>query len=129
MKNMILGMVGSFFIIYVLAISLSTYNISVRKNELDNCVSSVLAHTISRYYGVENYDIEAATEIEKEIQQRLGTEKLIEVSFKACDLKRGIISVIINEKFAIPGGSVKEISCKRTIIVDREKEEETNGLN
>ena len=122
--------------IYTVALSLGVHSMYVRKNEIDNCVASVLESTMERYYernGLlpENNTIDNASvknEIIHIINERLHADSYTDVMVCACDMEKGIISVKVKEKFMLPGGIQKEIDCKKTIIVDksiRENEDES----
>ena len=50
MKNVILGIIGCFVIIYTTLLSLEVYSINVRKNEIDKSISYVLQTTMRDYY-------------------------------------------------------------------------------
>lgn len=122
-----MGIIGCFLVIYTVALSLGVHSMYVRKNEIDNCVASVLESTMERYYernGLlpENNTIDNASvknEIIHIINERLHADSYTDVMVCACDMEKGIISVKVKEKFMLPGGIQKEIDCKKTIIVDK----------
>lgn len=127
MKNIIMGIIGCFLVIYTVALSLGVHSMYVRKNEIDNCVASVLESSMERYYeknGLlpENNTIDNASvqnEIIHVINERLQADSDTDVMVCACDMEKGIISVKVKEVFMLPGGVQKEINCKKTIIVDK----------
>ena len=127
MKNIIMGIIGCFLVIYTVALSLGVHSMYVRKNEIDNCVASVLESSMERYYeknGLlpENNTIDNASvqnEIIHVINERLQADSDTYVMVWACDMEKGIISVKVKDVFMLPGGVQKEINCKKTIIVDK----------
>ena len=122
-----MGIIGCFLVIYTVALSLGVHSMYVRKNEIDNCVASVLESSMERYYeknGLlpENNTIDNASvqnEIIHVINERLQADSDTDVMVCACDMEIGIISVKVKEVFMLPGGVQKEINCKKTIIVDK----------
>lgn len=129
MKNVILGLVGSLIIVYTVALTLGIYNMNIRKNELENCVSAVLENVLTEYYegylSMNEAMIPDANIVSKQVKdniiQRVKNPEELVVDVIACDIKKGIISVRVNENFGLPGGIRKDISMKKTIIVDRER--------
>ena len=74
MKNMVLGILGIFIGIYTIVVSLSIYSMQTRKNELENCLSQVVKHTLETYYE-SGYDFLSTTtiwesDIEDEIEEK-----------------------------------------------------------
>ena len=127
MKNIIMGIIGCFLVIYTVALSLGVHSMYVRKNEIDNCVASVLESSMERYYernGLlpENNTMDNASvqnEIIHVINERLQADSDTEVMVCACDMEKGIISAKVEEVFELPAGIEKRISCTKTIIADR----------
>ena len=131
MKNVILGIIGCFVIIYTTLLSLEVYSINVRKNEIDKSISYVLQKTMRDYYQKyelcpRNYEISDSTvtfEVTEEIKDRLKSDSEKSIDVIVCDMNKGIISVRVTEKFLLPAGQIKEISCKKTVIFDKSIEE------
>lgn len=126
MKNIILGILGCMIAVYTIVSCLSIYSISTRKNEMENCISQVLKYHLNRYYATGVSDTEVEAFVRQEIRQQLHTASQVSIEVKSCDMVSGIISVKVTEKFMLPGGFYKTISCDKTILVETEViEEET----
>lgn len=136
MKNVILGIIGCFIVLYTTLISLSMYNVSSRKNQMDKCLSVALAGAMENYYSSEIYEIELpdemkqqvkASDVENEIisnvNERITSNGDVKTTVSVCDLEKGIISAEIEETFTMPMGTKKTISCSKTIIADKAMEE------
>lgn len=122
MKNVILGIIGCYLIVYMVVITISLYGVTIRKNELYNCVSDVMKQQVE--YFLENHDrmgdranqyLKSA--IEQEIRTRLQEDSKLEISFPSCDLSKGIVSIKISEQYPLPGKKYKEIQFLKTLIV------------
>jgi hypothetical protein len=120
MKNVILGILGCMIAVYTIASCLSIYSISSRKNEMENCIAQVLEQNLRRYYGQENGDEAAKTQVTEELSGRLQSDSQVTIEIRACDMSAGILSVAVTEVFTLPGGQTKALSCEKTIIVESE---------
>ena len=107
MKNMVLGILGIFIGIYTIVVSLSIYSMQTRKNELENCLSQVVKHTLETYYE-SGYDFLSTTtiwesdiedEIEEEMMARLQADSKVVVEVLDMDFQMGILSVSASEIF------------------------------
>lgn len=126
MKNIILGILGCMIAVYTIVSCLSIYSISTRKNEMENCISQVLEYHLNRYYATGTSDNEVEALVRQGIRQQLHAASQVSIEVKSCDMVSGIISVKVTEKFMLPGGFYKSISCDKTILVETEViEEET----
>lgn len=131
MKNVVLGIIGCFIVIYTAMLSLSIYSVSVRKNQMEKCLSSALMGTMNKYYQPNMYvvdkaavdDMQVENELINNIEDRLTSDSDIETMVYVCDMEKGIISAEIEEEFQLPMGRTKTISCKKTIIADQPMEE------
>lgn len=120
MKNMILGMVGGAVAIYLLVFCLSVYSISVRKNEMENCISQVLEQNLLNYYGSESTDAEVKTTVVQDLSERLQADSKVQINVHTCNIKQGILSVDLCEEFYLPIGVSKTIRCSKTVIAEEE---------
>jgi hypothetical protein len=116
MKNIILGVMGCMIAICTFVSCLSIYSISVRKNEMENCVSQVLEQDLRRYYGQEGDDAAAVQAVKEDLLGLLHSDSKVSIEILACDMSAGILSVTVRETFTLPGGQEKTISCDKTII-------------
>ena len=132
MKNMVLGILGIFIGIYTIVVSLSIYSMQTRKNELENCLSQVVKHTLETYYE-SGYDFLSTTtiwesdiedEIEEEMMARLQADSKVVVEVLDMDFQMGILSVSASEIFYLPNGCEKCIKVVKTAVVDQKTQTE-----
>ncbi len=136
MKNVILGIIGIFIVIYTVLISLSIYSVQSRKNELENCLSQVVEYVLEENYrpkemlygtGIPKSNEEIAKEIEKLIRMRISSDTMVDVYILECDMEKGILSVRIEETYILPNGKIRTDSYAKTAIIDRVLEDETSA--
>ena len=131
MKNVVLGIIGCFIVIYTSMLSLSVYNVCVRKNQIEKCLSAALVSAMNKYYKPNMYVVEKTAvnnnyvenELVSDIEDRLTTYADIDTTIYVCDMETGIISAGIEEEFELPMGMTKTISCTKTIVADQPMEE------
>lgn len=131
MKNVVLGIIGCFIVIYTAMLSLSIYSVSVRKNQIDKCLSAALMSTMNKYYKPNMYvvdktavdDSQVENELISSIEERLTSDSDIDAMIYVCDMEKGIISAEIMEEFSLPMGRTKTITCSKTIIADQPMED------
>lgn len=127
MKNVILGIVGAFVVLYTVVLSLGMYSVNTREDELEDCLSEVMLSTMEKYYvSPETAPFQTAgdadmikAELTEMLRLRINSKSELEVSIKECDMQLGILSVEVSGKFTLPNGKTKEVSCKKTLIADR----------
>lgn len=130
MKNIILGIFGAFLAVYTAIMGLCMYNIYARKDELDNCLSEVLESIMEEYYVGDCFvnfknqysDVQIQKCVEEALRLRTNLDSDMEITFLACDMEKGILSVAVKESFPLPNGKTKTISAKKTLISDRTEE-------
>lgn len=131
MKNVVLGIIGCFIVIYTAMLSLSIYSVSVRKNQMEKCLSAALMSTMNKYYKPNMYvvdkiavnDTQVENELISDIEDRLTSDSDIDAMVYVCDMEKGIISAEIVEEFSLPMGRTKTITCSKTIIADQPMED------
>ncbi len=120
---------GGLMIVYLVAISLSLYTITIRRNELYTCLSGTMYSAMKTYYvpgiwqvegrpGCSNAHVEQ--EVIREMKERIQNPDDLQVTVYVCDMEKGILAVEAEEVFLLPSGQEKSISARRTLIVDRE---------
>ncbi len=124
MKNIVLGMVGAAVAIYLLVFCLSVYSISARKNEMENCMSQVLEQNLLYYYGGTYSDELVKKAVTDDLGTRLQADSKIVIDVHTCDMKQGILAVVVREEFYLPVGTSKTITCAKTVIAEEEVREE-----
>ena len=131
MKNTVLGIIGCLIAVYTAMLSLSVYNVCVRRNQMEKALSSVLQCAMDSYYKpnmyivdketVDNYEVKKA--IISDLEERFTADGEIGAMVYVCDMQKGIISAGVEEKFNLPIGITKKISCKKIILADQPMEE------
>ena len=114
MKNVVLGIIGCLIVVYTAMLGLSVYNVTVRENQMEKCLSLALSGAMNRYYEpnmyivdkkpVSSYDVEKA--VIEDIDERLTAG--------------GTASTTV---YKLPTGVTKKISCKKTIVADQPMED------
>lgn len=131
MKNTVLGIIGCLIAVYTAMLSLSVYNVCVRRNQMEKTLSSVLQCAMDSYYKpnmyivdketVDNYEVKKA--IISDLEERFTADGEMDAMVYVCDMQKGIISAGVEEEFNLPIGITKKISCKKIILADQPMEE------
>lgn len=131
MKNTVLGIIGCLIAVYTAMLSLSVYNVCVRRNQMEKTLSSVLQCAMESYYEpnmyivdketVDNYEVKKA--IISDLEERFTADGEVNAMVYVCDMQKGIISAGVEEEFNLPVGITKKISCKKIILADQPMEE------
>ena len=131
MKNTVLGIIGCLIAVYTAMLSLSVYNVCVRRNQMEKTLSSVLQCAMESYYepnmyivdkeSVDNYEVKKA--IISDLEERFTADGEVDAMVYVCDMQKGIISAGVEEEFNLPIGITKKISCKKIILADQPMEE------
>ena len=109
MKNIVLGVMGCMIAIYTVLSCLSIYSISARKNEMENCLSRVMAETMNQYAETEYSESYIASKLESELRSNCSFNSKISVEVCVCDMEKGELTVRMIETFQLPGGKEKTI--------------------
>ena len=131
MKNTVLGIIGCLIAVYTAMLSLSIYNVCIRRNQMEKTLSSVLQCAMESYYEpnmyivdketVDNYEVKKA--IISDLEERFTADGKMDAMVYVCDMQKGIISAGVEEEFNLPIGITKKISCKKIILADQPMEE------
>ena len=131
MKNTVLGIIGCLIAVYTAMLSLSVYNVCVRRNQMEKTLSSVLQCAMESYYEpnmyivdketVDNYEVKKA--IISDLEERFTADGEVDAMVYVCDMQKGTISAGVEEEFNLPIGITKKISCKKIILADQPMEE------
>lgn len=131
MKNTVLGIIGCLIAVYTAMLSLSVYNVCVRRNQMEKTLSSVLQCAMDSYYKpnmyivdketVDNYEVKKA--IISDLEECFTADGEMDAMVYVCDMQKGIISAGVEEEFNLPIGITKKISCKKIILADQPMEE------
>ena len=131
MKNTVLGIIGCLIAVYTAMLSLSVYNVCVRRNQMEKTLSSVLQCAMESNYEPNMYIVDKATvdnyEVKKaiisDLEERFTADGEVDAMVYVCDMQKGIISAGVEEEFNLPIGITKKISCKKIILADQPMEE------
>ena len=131
MKNTVLGIIGCLIAVYTAMLSLSVYNVCVRRNQMEKTLSSVLQCAMESYYEPNMYIVDKETvdnfEVKKaiisDLEERFTADGEMDAMVYVCDMQKGIISAGVEEEFNLPIGITKKISCKKIILADQPMEE------
>ena len=131
MKNTVLGIIGCLIAVYTAMLSLSVYNVCVRRNQMEKTLSSVLQCAMESYYEPNMYIVDKETvgnyEVKKaiisDLEERFTADGDMHAMVYVCDMQKGIISAGVEEEFNLPIGITKKISCKKIILADQPMEE------
>ena len=118
MKNIILAAIGICITMYAITIAFSAFSYEIRKNELENRVSRVVENILMKEY--KSDDEEAVKQrLIDELTLDVGINGAVEVQVNKMDLKKGILSVKVIERFRQFNGKEKSIVCEKTAIVEQ----------
>ena len=117
MKNIILGAIGAFVILYTILCGLCLYNTTVRQEEMENALSQVIKQTLKEGYG-QKVSFEHYRQLTEDIRYRMNSNSEVEIVIHHMDLEKGIIRVSVREQFRQLNGQKKELSWSKTAIVD-----------
>lgn len=103
---------------YTILMAFSVFSYETRRNELENRVSRVVENTLEREY--QNGDEERVKQsLIEELTLDVGVNGTVEVQVEAIDLKKGILSVKVTERFRQFNGKERSIVCEKTAIVEQ----------
>lgn len=127
MKNVVLGVMGGFMLLYMAIIGLTIFGIQSRENELKNCLSGIVFDELKLHYvppilRQPDYEPTEAAVIEKEIQQelqcRITSDSQYVVELLACDMEKGLLSVQVVEAYQLPNGKEKKWQYTKTAMIE-----------
>ena len=118
MKNIILSLCGFCMAIYTILSCLGIYSVSSRKNEMENCLSTIVSQYLENYYHGDKTAGEIENMVRQDLTAQLASESKIAIHIYACDMENGLLSVGITEKFYLPNGMWKEIKMSKTAVVE-----------
>ena len=128
MKKAAFGIACGLAAFFVFAMMLTVYGRNVRKEETDTALAQAIDATLSGVMSENNYTIEEnetfIADFLKALLIQTNSDSDLKVSILEADYELGILSVEITEKFKHPNGKEGTVSEVRTVIFDKEKEEE-----
>ena len=124
MKNVIIGMLGGFLLIYVCLIGLGVYRDTTMRNQLSDALATSMRAAFEQYYVGEEETVLVSEErirarILGDMEGRFRSEESVAVTLLACDMNKGVLSVRATLEYRVPGGNAKRILAERTLVADK----------
>ncbi|MCM1257531.1 MAG: hypothetical protein NC307_06720 [Roseburia sp.] len=132
MKHIIYGLVCTLTIVFTVVIALTLQGRTLRSTEIEQALAESVDGALSNLmennvYPVDSEDLFAADLLQALLAQTNSTSD-ITVSVLEADFVHGILSVEITEKYRHPNGKKGTVSACRTVIFDRDVEEEEENF-
>lgn len=124
MKNIIIG-AASFVIALLLIMTVYTFQgREARNEEIHDGLSNAMTAAGEQMKENGAYDSDEAFETAfiENLMQQLDSTSDVEVDILNADSEKGIISAEVTETYEHPNGEEGKVSCKTTLILDREDE-------
>lgn len=124
MKNIIIG-AASFVIALLLIMTVYTFQgREARNEEIHDGLSNAMTAAGEQMKEGGAYESDAAFETAflENLMQQLDSSSNVEVTVLRADSQKGVISAEVTETYEHPNGKEGKVSCKRTLILDREDE-------
>lgn len=119
MKNIMLGIIGIFVVLYTLQIGLNVLFFQTQKNELEKHVSRVVKNTLEADFSEEE-EASVKQMILEELKETLSDDRgELEVEVQGIDLQKGFLSVRVTKRVEMLNGKERTIVVEKTAIVDR----------
>lgn len=129
MKKIAFGIACGLFALFTLAVMLTLYGREARQEETNAALSQAarvaLSGAMSRASNEVKNEDEFTADFLKAFLVQANSDSDIRVSVLDADIRLGLLSVEITENFKHPNGKTGSVSNVRTVIFDREEEEET----
>ncbi len=109
---------GILITVYVVLIGMNIYSLETRKNQLEHVVSRAVEHGLKEGFRTED-EGEVLRKIEQEIIESLDEDSEIQIDVKAMNMQKGLLSIVVTEKFSYITGEEKMISKEKTGIMDQ----------
>lgn len=99
-----------------------------RKVEVQNNLATAVEDTLTnmaltKKYSVGNVD-EYLADFTEDLACSLDTKSDLKVEVSKADMEKGVLSIKVTEKFKHPNGNEGSVSLKKTVILDKEEQEE-----
>lgn len=128
MKNIVL--IITYFMIGVLTIGivLSMLGRQNRSTEIKSNLSAVVEEAVENAMKTKKYDIadqnEFISDIAENVSSILDTKSDIIIDIMGVDQEKGILSLKVTEKFSYLNGKNGSVSCDRTVVFEKGKEDD-----
>ena len=131
MKNVIMTVTFAIITLLVFGTILSIHGRNVRSEELQNNLSSAVEETVENLMQEKNYKINSREEFLADFVETLAfslhTDSDLSVRVLKADEEKGILSVEVVEKFRYINGKEGQVSCKKTVIFNQMRSDETKS--
>ena len=127
MKNAIIACVLILLFIISALIMLTVYNQNTRQNELEDSLSAAVEQTLENLKIKKNYSIDNTDEFIADFLENLlvsiESDSDIKVEILSVDIEKGLLDVCVTETYRQPNGSMKDIRCRKTVILEEYSQE------
>lgn len=133
MKQIIFAGVGVIFVVLTSLIILTLQGGMIRKTKLENAVLELMEEYMEE--ACENYELRNMSEEEfidwftKNLSMRISEDGEYEVIVEKRDMKKGILSLLVNEKYKHIIGSQGSFAVSNTIIKEEEPVKELKSVS
>lgn len=128
MKQTIFGLVCMSIITFLLMMLMTVYGRNLRQTETEHTLAEAVDAAMSNLMERQAYAIEDKETFVADFLQALlvqiNSTSDVKVSVLDADEEKGILSVEVTETYHHPNGSVGTVSAVRTVLFDREEEEQ-----
>ncbi len=127
MKNAIIACVLILLFIISSLILLTIYNQNTRQNELEDSLSAAVEQSLENLKIKKNYSIDNTDEFVADFLENLlvsiESDSDVKVEILSVDIEKGLLDVCVTETYRQPNGTKKNISCRKTIILEEYAQE------
>lgn len=122
MKNAIIASVLILMLIITSLILFTIYNENTRQNELEDSLSIAVEQSLenlklNKSYSINNTD-EFVADFLENLLVSIESDSDVTVEILSVDIEKGLLDVNVIETYKQPNGSVKSISCRKTVIME-----------
>ena len=120
MKNIMLGIVSVFVILYTLLLGLNILYIQTQKNQLERHISRIVQNTLEKEFH-KGDDKLVEQMLRQEIANTISAdEKVLSIEIQGIDLEKGFLSVKVTKHVEMLNGREKTIVVEKTAIMERD---------
>ena len=128
MKNIVLIITYIMIGMLTIGIVLSMFGRQNRSTELKSNLSAAVEEAVENAMKTKKYDIadqnEFISDIAENVSSILDTKSDIIIDIMGVDQEKGILSLKVTEKFSYLNGKNGSVSCDRTVIFEKGKEDD-----
>ncbi len=118
-KNVVLGMIAIFILLYISVIGMNFYMTQTNKLQLERVLPRGVEHALKA--GMESGDSSSVKEILKEeIEDAITGADNVQIQIPAMDLEKGLLSVVVSLEYTLLTGEERTIREEKTMIIERQ---------